>query len=939
MKRKKKNQIKNKKKNVNKKRKSNKTKRRVKFFILNFVIIFCIFLFIAASGFCIYIIKSAPEFDLNQMFEKEASRLYDADGNIFATLGTEKREKITFNEIPNVLIDAIIATEDSRFFQHNGFDLPRFMKASIQQVIGGSGGGASTITMQLSKISFTSTVSTGMQGIIRKFTDIYMSVFKIERNLTKEQIIEYYVNTPCLGGNIYGVEQASKFYFGKRAKDLNLVEAAMIAGLFQSPNGYNPYINPEDANERKNTVLYLMKRHGYITDDEYKIATKVHIKNLLAHNSSTVNEYQGFIDTVVQEVINDTKNNPYDVPMDIYTTMVRGKQDIINDFYKTYKFLDDKIEIGVGAIDVKTGAIIAVGAGRDKKSAMTLNVATFDGQIKRQAGSTIKPLIDYGPAFEYANLSTYGPFLDEPTPYGRGTMRNFVNSYTGLKNTSDCLAQSINTCALQAFMLTTDEDKKTFIKSLGIDDILIDGRKFNFDKDSFPQSYSIGAFNGVSPVQLAGAYAAFASGGYYTKPYSYTKVVYIESEEEVNKDVTRTRVMSEQTAYLVTTILRRATSWRMKVPGSHIATKTGTTSYDTNILRNFGLSSNVIPDSWTSSYSPDYALAIWYGYPDTLTKETVANGWYLKNSHANLERLNIQALIGNKFYEPNSRFPNVSGIVSAEVELGTIPPESPSEFTPDNLRGTFLFKSGTAPSNVSNRFSKLRDVSNVTYSINNKQLTVKFTSPGTPAAIDTTYLREYFTNGYTHWAEKYYNERIAYNNTYIGEFGFEIYLTSGVSTKYLGWTKDTTFTYDLNSITTPYDGVLIKSSYSKFKYNASDGIKISFDSGDISDFDETKIKVTVANTNITLKKGTQFNELNTYSVTSIKYDLNEILLSVTNMSMITNSVKKDDDNSWVGAPGDITETTGNYTITYSLSFVYSNRTINKTITQKVKVID
>ena len=419
-------------------------RRRFRFFywLLVLMVIMALGVFVCGIGFCYYIVKGAPEYNIDKMFEKEPSRIFDSQGNLIATLGTEVREKITYDDLPEVLIDAIIATEDSRFFQHNGFDAPRFIKASISQVMGRGGGGASTLTMQLSKLAFTSTEASGFDGIVRKFTDIYMSVFKIERNLTKEEIIEYYVNNPCMGGNIYGVQQASKYYFNKNVSDLNLVEAAQIAGMFQSPNGYNPYVNPNDANERKNTVLYLMKRHGYITDAEYQAGTQVAIKDLLKGGTTSVNVYQGFIDTVVQEVIDDTGNNPYDVPMDIYSTMVKSKQDIINNFYKTYKFKDSKIEIGIGVINNKTGAIIAVGAGRNKTSAMTLNVATFHGQTKRMPGSTAKPILDYGPAIEYENLSTYGPFVDGKVKYGGGHMRNFSSGYAGFMTTRDCLKKS-----------------------------------------------------------------------------------------------------------------------------------------------------------------------------------------------------------------------------------------------------------------------------------------------------------------------------------------------------------------------------------------------------------------------------------------------------------------------------------------------------------------
>ena len=303
-----------------------KRKFRFGYWLLVFVLTCGLLCFMAGIGFCYYIVKSAPEFDKNNMFEKESTRIFDSNGNLYATLGSEKREKVTYDELPQVLIDAIIATEDSRFFQHNGFDAPRFLKASISQVLGRGGGGASTLTMQLSKLEYTDFEDQGIKGIIRKFTDIYMAVFKLEKAFTKEEIIEYYVNIPCMGGNIYGVQQASQYYFGKDIGDINLVEAAMIAGMFQSPNGYNAYINPNDANARKNTVLYLMKRHGYITDDEYKAGTSVEIKDFLDEGVSSTNEYIGFIDTVVADVIEMTGHNPYDVPMDIYTTMRKDKQ-------------------------------------------------------------------------------------------------------------------------------------------------------------------------------------------------------------------------------------------------------------------------------------------------------------------------------------------------------------------------------------------------------------------------------------------------------------------------------------------------------------------------------------------------------------------------------------------------------------------------------------
>ncbi len=932
-----------------------KRKVRIWYGLLITVVVLAIIVFIVGLGFCYYIVSSAPEFNVEEMFNKEASRIFDADGNIYATLGSEQRQKVTFDQLPQVLVDAIIATEDSRFYQHNGFDVARFVKASFSQILGQGGGGASTLTMQLSKLAFTSTTSEGIEGIIRKFTDIYMAVFKIEKNLTKEEIIEYYVNTPCMGGNIYGVGQASQYYFGKNVKDLNLVEAAQLAGMFQSPNGYNPYVNPNDANERKNTVLYLMKRHGYITDAQYQAGIKVKIKDFLTEEETSTNEYQGFIDTVVEEVIEKTGNNPYDVPMDVYTTMVKSKQDIINNFYNTYKFKDKKVEVGIGAIDNDTGAIIAVGAGRYKTVARSLNIATFQGVTKRAPGSTIKPILDYGPAIEYENLSTYGPFLDDKIVYADSYMRNFNTGFKGFMTMNDCLKNSINTCALQAFRLTTNEQKVEFANNLGI----------TFEEDYLPDSYSIGTFNGVSPVQLAAAYSAFGNGGYYTEPYSFTKVVYRENGEEYEPDIERKRVMKPQTAYLITSVLINATNYRVKVSGTQIATKTGTTSYDQDYLKKFGLSSNVIPDAWTSSYSPDYAIAIWYGYVDGLTSETVKNKYYLKNSEAGTERLKIQAAVVNNFYEKKSKFKNPGGIVSAEVELETIPAKSPSQYTPSELKKTYLFISGTEPSEESDRFSKLSNPTDVKYSLNGSKISLSWTSPEIPNAVNINYLTTYFNDAYAHLspkdedlALKYLNKRIDYNNNKFGNYGFDIYLTQGMQSTYVGFTEATTYEIDTLQYAGAFDGIIIKSTYSKYKTNASDGAKIVFNetppsnenndsniSGGNNNENNTNDDVTInpnsisikmSGLTLSLKINATFTELGTYAIDDILYNNTSIKNEVDNLSVITNSITKEGSTALL-TPNDITSSTGKYNVVYSVTFTYKNTLISKNFTQVVVV--
>ncbi len=647
--------------------------------ICTIIVAFIVLFMLLGMGFFVYIYLDAPEFNQHLLYKQESSNIYDSKGDLIATIGTEKRQIVEYKELPQVLIDAIIATEDSRFFEHHGIDLPRFIKASYGYFKGTNAGGASTLTMQVSKNTFTSTEADGFAGIVRKFTDIYMSMFKIEKDYSKEEIIEFYVNAPYLGAGNYGVQMASKTYFGKNVSNLNLVEAAIIAGMFQAPGEYDPYINPEKTNARKNEVINLMLRHGYITEEQAHQAKLKNVTSVVKKQSKKVNKYQGFIDTVVQEVIDRTGNNPYEVSMDIYSTMVKSKQDVINKFYKKHKFKDKKVQVGIGMIDNKTGAIVAVGAGRFKKSEMSLNYAT---QISRHPGSTAKPLFDYGPGIEYKNWSTYTPFIDKAVRYtGGGVMHNVDNRYQGFLTLEQCLVRSRNTCALQAFQAISNSKINKFVTSLGITPEYLGNTKY------INEAHSIGGFTGVSPVQLAGAYQAFGNGGYFTEPHSIKKIVYKNSDEEVVQDFNfeKKRVMKNTTAYMISHMLKKVTSYSVKVKGTDLATKTGTSSYDSKALKRLGLTSNVIQDAWTVTFSPDYAVAIWYGY-DKLTKKT-----YNTSAHAWSERVKIQREIVTKVMKKNSRFKRPSGIVAARVAVGTNPPMLSSSGP------VYLFKKGTQP--------------------------------------------------------------------------------------------------------------------------------------------------------------------------------------------------------------------------------------------------
>ena len=319
-----------KKNNKKKKNKNKKDKSKIINTIINVILVLILLGIMLGMGFMAYIVISAPDFNPSNLYRKESSIVYGSDGEVIGKLGSEIRDVITFDDMPQVLIDAIIATEDSRFYQHNGVDLPRFLKAAFGQLLGNSAaGGGSTITMQVSKQAYTNPIATGIKGIIRKFTDVYLAMFKLEKNYTKEQILEYYVNIPGLGSNSFGVAEAANTYFGKDVSDLNLSEAALLAGLFQAPSAYNPYVHPDAAGERRAVVLRLMRRHGYITEEQEEMANAISVESLLSVKQYT-NPYQNFIDMVIEEIEEKTGENPYNTPMKIYTTMDVDKQEHLN---------------------------------------------------------------------------------------------------------------------------------------------------------------------------------------------------------------------------------------------------------------------------------------------------------------------------------------------------------------------------------------------------------------------------------------------------------------------------------------------------------------------------------------------------------------------------------------------------------------------------------
>lgn len=901
---------------VEKKAVKRKSKKKIWITIIKGIIILglicTILVMIAAVLFWKKIVDNAPEFKESNLYRSESTIVYDKNGVIIRKLGTEKREKITYDQLPEVLVNAIIATEDSRFFEHNGFDLPRFLVASVKQALGQGGGGASTLTMQVAKNNFTDTTQT----ITRKFTDIYMSIFQIEKRYTKQEIIEFYVNSNYLGSGAYGVEQACLNYFGKSAKDINLSEAAMIAGLFQAPVAYDPANNPELTESRRQTVLYLMKRHGYITEEEYNIAMKLTVdKIVIEHKNSGISEkYKAFIDTVVEEVLKDTGNDPYLVPMEIYTTLDMEKQDVVNGVMngETFNWENDLVQAGISVIDVKTGELVAVGAGRNRTGEREYNFATM---TKKQIGSTSKPLYDYAPGIEYLNWSTYTPFTDEEHTYSNGTSmsnwdRRFGNTITGetFMTLRTALAQSRNIPALKAFQANKNSNIYNFVKSLGLSP--------EVEGNIVHEAHSIGGYTGESPLTLSAAYAAFSNGGYYITPHSYTKIIYRDDNKTFEKPIEKNRVMSEETSYMMTSLLQSSAQYGLGsqsyINGATYGAKTGTSNYSEATIRLNGYPSNSVNDLWVAGISPDYSIAVWYGYKENYKGVTSTTN--------TISHRKIFQTVAKGIFNKNSKWIKPNGVVEVEVEYETYPVALPSEYTPSNKRVTELFKQGTEPTEISKRFSKLDNVTELKGTIKDKTLTLTWKAIEIPYAINESIINQYLNSLYSsdNFRTKAKNDILYYNSSTFGNFAYKVYSKDkNGNLTLIKTTSETSVTID-NLTTSSPNTYVVKSSYTNFTANASDGTEVKVDLSTIKEEITASLK---GESTVELKTNDKYTEQGVI----VKEGSKEVKLEKDDLTTI---IKNDKDETVTKID---TSKEGTYTITYNISYKDFSKTLKRKI--------
>ena len=651
---------------------------------------------VSGLGLFAYYAAQAPEITEKDLTGTYSSDLVDMNGEVFYSLGGEEREYASADEYPQVLRDAVMAIEDRRFEKHIGIDPIGIARAAVGYVTnaGQIVGGGSTITQQLIKNSVFSSLQED-QTLERKAQEAWLAI-QLERKLSKEQIMTLYLNRIHMGGNVYGVATAAEQYYGKSVSELELHEAALFAGMPKAPNYYNPYKNPEEAEKRRNIVLDEMVEFGSITQDEADAAKKIPVTEGLQEpkeDDENMLVFDAYLTAVIDEVQEKTNYDPYTAGLTIYTNYDPQAQQVLYDTVNTddyVNFPNDEIQTAASLIDSTTGKITALIGGRNLEGQLSTNRAT---SLDRSVGSTIKPLTVYGPAIELLKYSTYQQIVDEPYTNGDWSPSNYDNAYRGQMSMRDALVDSRNIPAAKLF---NDEEHlgnhhgeiTEFLEGLGIDTSTLSPGSEGLVRSS--------AFNGtMTPVELAGAYAAFANQGTYTEPHTVTSVVSLDGEE-TNLEPTSNKAMEDYTAYMVTDMLKDVIPYYssdLTIPGYIHAAKTGTTNYTSEQIAEANIPSDGVPDNWLVGYSPYYTMSVWVGYDDQFKE---GHNLTFTDGSRKLARLIYQSSMSRLVSNLETRdWQRPNSVVEESIENGSNPPLLAPRGSSNSV--TELFVRGTEP--------------------------------------------------------------------------------------------------------------------------------------------------------------------------------------------------------------------------------------------------
>ncbi|HEW0003257.1 TPA: penicillin-binding protein PBP1A [Streptococcus pneumoniae] len=585
---------------------------------------------VLGGGVFFYYVSKAPSLSESKLVATTSSKIYDNKNQLIADLGSERRVNAQANDIPTDLVKAIVSIEDHRFFDHRGIDTIRILGAFLRNLQSNSLQGGSTLTQQLIKLTYFST-STSDQTISRKAQEAWLAI-QLEQKATKQEILTYYINKVYMSNGNYGMQTAAQNYYGKDLNNLSLPQLALLAGMPQAPNQYDPYSHPEAAQDRRNLVLSEMKNQGYISAEQYEKAVNTPITDGLQSLKSASN-YPAYMDNYLKEVINqveeETGYNLLTTGMDVYTNVDQEAQKHLWDIYNTDEYVaypDDELQVASTIVDVSNGKVIAQLGARHQSSNVSFGINQAV-ETNRDWGSTMKPITDYAPALEYGVYDSTATIVhDEPYNYpGTNTpVYNWDRGYFGNITLQYALQQSRNVPAVETLNKVGLNRAKTFLNGLGIDYPSIHySNAISSNTTESDKKY------GASSEKMAAAYAAFANGGTYYKPMYIHKVVFSDGNEKEFSNV-GTRAMKETTAYMMTdmmkTVLSYGTGRNAYLAWLPQAGKTGTSNYtDEEIENHIKTSQFVAPDELFAGYTRKYSMAVWTGYSNRLTP-LVGNG-------------------------------------------------------------------------------------------------------------------------------------------------------------------------------------------------------------------------------------------------------------------------------------------------------------------------
>lgn len=586
---------------------------------------------LAGAGLFTYYVSSSPELTETALESTNSNLIYDANNNLIADLGSEKRENVTADSIPLNLVNAITSIEDKRFFKHRGVDIYRILGAAFNNIFRGSTQGGSTLDQQLIKLAYYSTTEAD-QTLKRKAQEAWLSL-QMERKYTKQEILTFYINKVYMGNGSYGMLTAAKSYYGKELKDLSIAQLALLAGIPQAPSQYDPYVNPEAAQYRRDIVLSEMLEDGNITQEEYDTAVSTPVTDglqTLTETSSFEPYLDNYIKQVIEQVSEKTGKDVYSAGLKVYTNVNTDVQQNLwntynTDYYVSYP--DSEMQVASTIIDVNNGHVIAQLGARNQDTSVSLgtNQAVL---TDRDWGSTMKPITDYAPAIEndiYSSTAATTTDVKYSWPGTSTQIYNWDRQYYGTMTIQQAVMQSRNVSAVKALEAVGLEEAKAFLSGLGI---------------NYPELYYSNAISsstsdssseyGASSEKMAAAYAAFANGGIYYEPQYINKIEFSDGTTQTYEPV-GTRAMKETTAYLMTnmlkTVLTYGTGTEAYISGMFQAGKTGTSNYSDDELPTIEAETGIYnsyvgtmaPDELFVGYTPEYSMAVWTGYKNRST--------------------------------------------------------------------------------------------------------------------------------------------------------------------------------------------------------------------------------------------------------------------------------------------------------------------------------